>query len=89
MIKVKIKIKERKFSVPVPYSFLSIIGAILTSKSMLRMANKAIEKDGKTFKLPQLEKKDIKPIVQALSDHKGLILVETKLADGTEVLVKL
>jgi hypothetical protein len=89
MIKVKIRLKERKFTVPVPYSFLTIIGALLTSKSMLRMANKAIEKDGKTFKLPQLDKKDLKPLIQALSEQKGLILVETKLVDGTEVLVKL
>jgi hypothetical protein len=89
MIKVKIRLKGRKFTVPVPYSFLTIIGALLTSKSMLRMANKAIEKDGKTFKLPQLDKKDLKPLIQAFSEQKGLILVETKLVDGTEVLVKL
>jgi hypothetical protein len=36
-----------------------------------------------------LKKDDLKPIIQALSENKGLVLVETKLQDGTEVFVKL
>jgi lauroyl/myristoyl acyltransferase len=89
MIKVKIKLKNKKFIIPVPYGILTLIGSLLTSKLMMRMANKAIDKNRHSFKLPQLKKDDLKPIIQALSENKGLVLVETKLQDGTEVFVKL
>jgi hypothetical protein len=89
MINVKISTKDRKFTVPVPYPLLNMLSGILTSKRMIRYANKAIEKDGKTFKIPHINKKDLKPLLKALSEHKGLILVETKLNDGTEVIVTL
>jgi hypothetical protein len=57
---------------------------------MLRYANKAIEKDGKTtFKVPEINREDLKPLLWSLSENKGLLLVETKLKDGTEVIVKL
>lgn len=89
MIKVKISIKDKKFTVPVPYPLLNMLSGLLTSKRMIRYANKAIEKDGKAFKVPQISRKDLKPLLKALSEHKGLILVETKLNDGTEVIVRL
>ncbi|WP_310170967.1 hypothetical protein [Neobacillus niacini] len=89
MLKVKIKTKNRKFTVPVPYALLAMISAILTSKRMLRYANKAIEKEGKSFKVPKIDRKDLKPLQDALFEYKGLVLVETKLKDGTEVTVKL
>jgi hypothetical protein len=90
MIKVKIKTKDRKLTIPVPYAFVNIFSAVLTSKRLLNIVNHAIEKEGKTtFKVPQIERKDLKPLLQSLSKHRGLQLVETKLKDGTEVKVKL
>ena len=89
MLKVKIKTKDRKFTVPVPYALLTIISAVLTSKRLVRIANRAIEKEGKSFKVPKIDRKDLKPLLRALSEQKGLVLVETKLKDGTEVLVRL
>ncbi|NRD78171.1 hypothetical protein HPT25_12315 [Bacillus sp. BRMEA1] len=90
MIKVKIKTKDRNLTVPVPYVFLNIFSAVLTSKRLIKIVNNAIEQKGKKdFKVPQIERKDIKLLLQALVKHKGLHLVETKLKDGTEVKVKL
>jgi hypothetical protein len=89
MIKVKIRNKNRNYIIPVPYILLNICGGILTSKLVIKMANRAIEKDGNAFKLPQLDRNDLKPLLQALSVHRGLVLVETKFMDGTEVMVKL
>jgi hypothetical protein len=89
MIKVKIRNKGRNFTIPVPYTLLNIFSTILTSRTAIRIANRAIEKDGKNFKLPQLDRNDLKPLLQALSENKGIVLVEIKLMDGTEVLVKL
>ncbi|WP_245640483.1 hypothetical protein [Neobacillus massiliamazoniensis] len=90
MIKVKIKTKNKRITIPVPYVFVNIFSAVLSSKRMVRFANRAIEKEGKvSFRVPQIERKDLKPLLRALSKNKGLLLVETKLKDGTELIVKL
>ncbi|WHY91724.1 hypothetical protein QNK12_29720 [Neobacillus cucumis] len=89
MLRVKIKTKDRKFTIPVPYALLTMLSAILTSEWILKYANKAIEKEGKSFKVPKIDRKDLKPLLHALSENKGLLLLETILKDGTEVTVKL
>ncbi|UAL52921.1 MULTISPECIES: hypothetical protein [Metabacillus] len=89
MLKVKVKVKDKRFSIPVPYAVLNMVSLIITSKRVNRIINKAIEKDGSKFSFPEIERKDLKPLLQGLSMHKGLVLVETKLKDGTEVKVKL
>ena len=89
MLKVKVKVKDKRFSIPVPYAVLNLVGLVITSKRMNRLINKAIEKDGSKFSFPEIERKDLKPLLQGLSKHSGVILVETKLKDGTEVEVKL
>ncbi|MDQ0197830.1 hypothetical protein [Neobacillus ginsengisoli] len=89
MIMVKISTKDRKFIVPIPYPLLNMLSGLLTSKRMISYANKAIEKDGKSFKVPQINRKDFKPLLKALLENKGLILVDTKLNDGTKVTVRL
>lgn len=83
------KAKDKKFSIPVPYSLLNVAGLIVTSRRMNRFINKAIEKDGSKFVLPEIDRKDLKPLLKAISDYKGVTLVDTKLKDGTEVVVKL
>jgi hypothetical protein len=90
MMKLKIKTKGRRMNIPVPYVLLHLFVGILTSKRVLALANRAIEKDGKKkFQIPNIEKKDLKPLLRELSKQKGLLLVETTLKDGTEVSIRL
>ncbi|MBS2968125.1 hypothetical protein J9317_05065 [Metabacillus sp. KIGAM252] len=89
MLIVKVKVKDKRFSIPVPYAVLHLVSMIITSKRVTRLINRAIEKDGNKFSFPEMERKDLKPLLKGLSMHKGLVLVETKLKDGTEVKVKL
>ncbi|WP_066384238.1 hypothetical protein [Neobacillus mesonae] len=89
MLKVRVKVKDRKFSIPVPYAVLNLASLIITSKRVNRFINNAIEKDDSKFIFPEIDRKDLKPLLQGLSNYKGLVLVETRLKDGTEVEVKL
>lgn len=89
MLKVRVKVKDKRFTVPVPYSVLNLFSTVITSKRFNHFANQTLEKDGKKFKIPQIERKDLKPLFKSLIEHKGLTLIETKLKDGTEVTVKL
>ena len=89
MLKVRVKLNEKKFSIPVPYSVLNLFSYIISSKRVNGFINKAIEKDGSKFIFPQIERKDLLPLLKGLYNHKGLVLVDTKLKDGTEVEVKL
>ena len=89
MLKVKLKVKDKRFSIPVPYAVLNLVSLIITSKRINRLINKAIKKDGSKFTIPEIERRDLKPLLQGMSKHSGVILVETKLKDGTEVEVKL
>ncbi|PGS48829.1 hypothetical protein [Bacillus sp. AFS041924] len=89
MLKVKLKVEGKRFSIPVPYTVLNLASLIVTSKRINRIINKAIEKNGSKFIMPAIERKDLKPFLQEISKHKGVILVDTKLKDGTEVVVKI
>ncbi|WP_066061816.1 hypothetical protein [Neobacillus soli] len=89
MLKVRVKVRDKRFTVPVPYPVLNIVSTVITSKKFNRFVNQAIERDGRKFVVPQIERKDLKPLLKALVKHKGLTLVDTKLNDGTEVTVKL
>ncbi|MCA1057773.1 hypothetical protein LCL96_02450 [Rossellomorea aquimaris] len=89
MLKIKLKLKDKRFSIPVPYALLHLASFIITSKKITRLLNKAIEKDGSKFIFPEIDREDLKPLLEGLSMHRGLTLVETKLKDGTEVVVKL
>lgn len=90
MLKIKIKVKDRRFIIPVPYAFLHLFIGILTSKQILVHVNRAIEKKAKNkFQIPYINRYDLKPLLWELSEHKGLLLVETSLKDGTEVSIRL
>lgn len=89
MLKVKLKVKDKRFFIPVPYAVLNLVSLIITSKRINRLINKAIEKDGSKFIFPEMERKDLKPLLQGFTKQSGVILVEAKLKDGTEVEVKL
>ncbi|AGK52277.1 hypothetical protein [Bacillus sp. 1NLA3E] len=90
MMKVKIKAKGRRYFIPVPYALLHLFIGVVTSKRILAIANRSIEKGGnKKFQIPNISRDDLKPLLRELSDQKGLMLVETILKDGTEVSIKL
>lgn len=90
MIKVKIKVNSRRFTIPVPYAFLHLFIRIITSKRILMLANRIIEEKAKQkFQIPYIKKADLEPLLKELAMQKGLLLVETSLKDGTEVSVRL
>lgn len=89
-MKIKMKIKNKRFIIPVPYVFFHLSIAILTSKRVLGFVNRTIEKKGpKNFQISYISRDDLKPILKELSKERGLLLVETSLKDGTEVSIKL
>jgi len=89
-MKIKIKVKSRRFIIPVPYGFLHLFIGILTSKRILMLVNRAIEKKAKKkFQIPNINRHDLKPLLRELSKQRGLLLVETILKDGTEVSIRL
>lgn len=89
MLRVKLKVEGKRFSIPIPYAVVNLASMIITSKQINRLINKAIKKSDSKFIFPEIEKKDLKPLLQELSKNSGLILVDMKLKDGTEVVVKL
>jgi hypothetical protein len=90
MIKVKIKVNGRRFMIPVPHALLHLLINIATSEKILAQVNRAIEKKAKkNFQIPNINRNDLRPLLKELSKQRGLMLVETKLKDGTEVSVKL
>ncbi|MGR3764202.1 hypothetical protein [Rossellomorea sp. NS-SX7] len=90
MLKVNVKVQNKRYSIPVPYAILHVVGLIITSKRINRLINKAIKKGGSsTFTFPEIKRNELKPLLRELSKYRGLILVDTRLKDGTEVVVKL
>lgn len=93
MLKVKVKTKAVRFSMPVPYVILNIGISIISSQLINRLINKwvqaSMQEKEQTFTMPSLNKKELKSIVSELKMHKGLWLVDVKAKDGTEVVIKL
>lgn len=59
MIKTIIKEKGKRFIIPVPYAFLHLFIGILTSKRILVLVNRAIEKKApKKFQIPYINRSD-------------------------------
>ena len=90
---VKVKAKDVRFTVPVPYTMLTIVLSILTSKWIQQQANKwtkvYFDKKKIDFTFPLIDKEMLKPIIKELQNYKGLVLVDVKAQDGTEVKVRL
>ncbi|RDZ11299.1 hypothetical protein C3744_22105 [Priestia megaterium] len=93
MIHVKVKTKEVRFNIPIPYALLNVAISILASKFFQHHANKwtkdHFERKNLDFTFPLIDKKTLKPIVKELKNYKGIVLVDVKANDGTEVRVKL
>ncbi|UUV26907.1 MULTISPECIES: hypothetical protein [Lysinibacillus] len=93
MLHVKVKAKDVRFTVPVPYTVLTIVLSILTSKWIQQQANKwtkaYFDRKNIDFTFPLIDKEMLKPIIKELQNYKGLVLVDVKAQDGTEVKIRL
>lgn len=95
MIKVFIQVENhRKYTIPVPYSFLQVGCSILSSKLLWRqlykVTNKYAEKPLPILTIdPVLGKKQLKQLVREIKHYKGFELVDVTLQDGTKVKVNL
>ncbi|MCU7707574.1 hypothetical protein OK414_19360 [Priestia sp. JV24] len=93
MIHVKVKTKDVRFSILVPYALLNIAISVAFSKFIQKHAIKwtkeHFKRKGLNFTFPIIDKSMLKPIVKELKKHKGMVLVDVKATDGTEVRVKL
>ena len=93
MLHLKVKAKDVRFTIPIPYALLNIGISILSSKFLHQQANKwtkeHFERKKIDFTIPLIDKETLKPIVKELKNHKGIVLVDVKAKDGTEVKVRL
>ncbi|MEG0383530.1 MAG: hypothetical protein RR587_02825 [Solibacillus sp.] len=93
MIYVKVKVKGIRFIIPVPYVVLNSAISIVTSKFLQEKLNKwtkeYFEKKKVDFTFPLIDKKMLKLIIKELKGCKGIVLVDIKAKDGTEVKVRL
>lgn len=93
MLHVRVKSKDVSFSVPVPFTILKIGISILCSKILQQQVNewsrKYIKKKKIPFVIPPLDKSALKRIITELKNYKGIVLVDIKAKDGTEVKIKL
>ena len=93
MMHVKVKAKNVRLSIPVPYVILNIAISILSSKLLQQSLNKwtkeHFERKKIDFTFPQIDIETLKPIVKELKNYKGIVLVDVKAKDGTEVKVRL
>ncbi|UNT53355.1 hypothetical protein [Lysinibacillus capsici] len=93
MMHVKVKAKDVRFTVPVPYTVLTIVLSILTSKWIQQQANKwtkaYFDRKNIDFTFPLIDKEMLKPIIKELQNYKGLVLVDVKAQDETEVKIRL
>lgn len=93
MIHVKVKAKDVRFTIPIPYALLHLAISILSSKLLQQNVNKwtkdHFERKKLDFTFPPIDKEMLKPIVKELKHYKGIVLVDVKAKDGTEVKVRL
>ena len=92
MMHVKVKTKGIRLTVPIPYVMLDIAIAIVQSKffqlKISEWTKESLEKNTQ-FTLPPIDKKTLKPILKELKNNKGVVLVDVKAKDGTEVKIRL
>jgi plasmid replication initiation protein len=93
MLHIKVKAKDVRFTIPVPYAILNIVISILSSKFLQKNVNKwtkeHFERKKLDFTFPHIDKNMLKPIVKELKNYKGIVLVDVRAKDGTEVKVRL
>ncbi|MCH7322156.1 hypothetical protein LZ480_09660 [Solibacillus sp. MA9] len=93
MMHLKVKAKNMRFTIPIPFAVLDLVITILSSKLLQKNVNKWTKKHFESkkidFSFPLINKKSLQPIIKELKNNKGLVLVDVKAKDGTEVKVRL
>lgn len=93
MLQVKVKAKKFRFTIPIPYTMLNIVLSIVCSTFFRKVMNRWIKEQFKmekrVFIFPIIDKNTLQPVITELKNYKGLILVDVKAKDGTEVKVRL
>ncbi|QTD41820.1 hypothetical protein [Sporosarcina sp. Te-1] len=93
MMHVKVKAKDIRLSLPIPYVILNVAISLLSSKFIQHFVNKwtkeSFERKKLDFTFPDINKETLKPILKELKNYKGMVLVDVKAEDGTEVKVRL
>ena len=96
MIKIRIKTKNKfRFIIPVPFAILHVAGSFLSSEIFWRQIVKRTNRREaqKTFSPRPADKKIVrqlfKQIIKELRYHKGLVIVDAELNDGTKIMVRL
>lgn len=93
MMYVKVKAKNVRFTLPIPYVILNIILSIVCSKFLHKIVNawakEYFDRKKLDFFFPQIDKRTLMPIIKELKNNKGIVLVDVKAKDGTEVKVRL
>lgn len=93
MLQVKVKAKDVRLTIPIPYAILNIAISIFCSKLFHQNVNKwtkeHFEKKKVDFTFPLIDKKTLMPIIKELKHYKGFVLVDIKAKDGSEVQVRL
>lgn len=93
MMHVKVKARDIRLSIPIPYFMLTIAVSVLCSSFIQRNLNKWTKKPFERYKLdfifPKVDKQTLRPIVKELKKNKGIVLVNVKAEDGTEVRIRL
>ncbi|MBB4825570.1 hypothetical protein HNO89_002806 [Sporosarcina luteola] len=93
MMHIKVKSKDIRLSLPIPYIILNVAISLVSSKFIQQHVNKWTKESFERKKIdvafPQLDIDLLKPIIKELKHYKGMVLVDVKAKDGTEVKVKL
>jgi plasmid replication initiation protein len=93
MLHIKIKSKDFRLTLPIPYAILNIGISILSSEFLHRRIHhwtkEHFKKKQLDFSILDIDRKALKPIYKELKNHRGLVLVDVKAKDGTEVVVRL
>jgi hypothetical protein len=93
MLDVRVRTKDVRLKIPVPYLLLEIGLSIFSSNPLQRRlttwAQDKMKDNHTALILPAINKKTIKPILKELRKHKGLTLVHVTSKDGSEVRIKL
>ncbi|MBU8881328.1 hypothetical protein BGM26_20630 [Bacillus sp. FJAT-29790] len=95
MIKVKVKLKYHKqITVPVPYFLLRTGVYVISSRMIWSFIHRMIEKSNMDVKekawIPtSIDRKDIRALLKAVKQYRGLTIVEVQDKEGTEIVVKL
>ncbi|NQD65971.1 hypothetical protein HP456_08540 [Bacillus haikouensis] len=93
MLHIKVKSKDFRLTLPIPYAILNIVISILSSEFLHQRIHhwtrEHFKKKQLDFSILDIDRKALKPIYKELKNHRGLVLVDVKAKDGTEVVVRL